>query len=78
MATAAEKKRIVVAFLERCIEYSDAMLEKYRARSQGATGMTQLEVQDQILHWTAYRAFNAYAIEEITGTTEIDDWFEDD
>lgn len=69
------RKRIVTEFLRRCLEYSDAMLARYRAELDGARGMEALAVQDKISHWTAYRAFTEYTIEELK-TAELDPWFE--
>jgi hypothetical protein len=39
-----------------------------------ATGFDALDIQDKIGHWTAYRTFNEYTIEELK-TRELDDWF---
>lgn len=72
--TDAQKKRIVSAFLVRCLAYADAKLDAYRAQVPATTGMDALALQDRISHWTAYRAFTEYTIAEI-GTTELDDWF---
>lgn len=77
MATANEKKRIVEDFLNRCNDYSDNKLRKYRASLTGADGEQDLAIQDRITHWVAYRAFNEHAIMELKGT-ELDDWFTDD
>jgi hypothetical protein len=74
MLTVAMKKRIVSEFLVRCVGYADEKLAEYRRQLDAATGMQALAVQDKISHWTAYRAFTAYTIEEIE-TTELDDWF---
>lgn len=72
--TVEEKKAVVTAFLARCNEYADAQLAAYRERVATATGRQALELQDKIGHWTAYRAFNEYTIDELA-TGEIDDWF---
>lgn len=77
MITLTEKKRIVAAFLERCNSYTDGMLERYVAELAATDGMQQLEIQDKISHWTAYKVFNAYAISELE-TEELDDWFDDE
>ena len=76
MATAIEKKQIVTAFLEHSNGYANGMLANYRGQLDEATGMDALTLQDKITHWTAHRAFNEYAIEEMKGT-RIDDWFTD-
>lgn len=77
MATANEKKRIVEDFLNRCIDYSNHKLQRYRASLDGASSEQELAIHDKINHWVAYRFFNEYAIEELKGT-ELDDWFNDD
>ncbi len=77
MASALEKKQIVTAFLERSNGYTNGMIANYRKQLDDAAGMDAVALQDKISHWTAYRAFNEYAIEEMKGT-QIDDWFVDD
>ena len=72
--TVEEKKAVVTAFLAKCNEYADAQLTAYRERVAATTGWQALELQDKIGHWTAYRAFNEYTIDELA-TGEIDDWF---
>ncbi len=69
-----EKKRIVGAFLRRCRTYADDKLAEYRQQSFKAAGMDALAVQDKISHWTAYRVFTEYTIEELK-TAELDAWF---
>ena len=76
MITLSEKKQIVTEFLKRCNTYSDDMLTRYRTELVDASGMEHLEIQDKILHWTAYKAFNEYAIGELQ-TPELDAWFSD-
>jgi hypothetical protein len=70
----AEKKRIVSGFLQRCARYAEEKLVQYQQQLPLATGMDVLTVQDKISHWTAYRAFTEYTIEELT-TAELDAWF---
>jgi len=77
MAASSEKKRIVEDFLKRCIDYSNNKLRGYREDLDGADSEQELALQDKISHWTAYRFFNEYAIEELKGA-ELDDWFDDD
>lgn len=72
--TLAEKKALVARFLGRCNEYAERQLARYRAELEGADEWRALELQDKIGHWTAYRAFNAYTLEELEGA-ELDDWF---
>lgn len=69
-----QKKACIVAFLARCNDYADAKLAGYRERAAEATGWQALELQDKIGHWTAYRAFNEYTIEELA-SGELDEWF---
>lgn len=76
-SSTAEKKRIVSAFLQRCVIYADDKLAQYRRQLPSATGMDALAVQDKISHWTAYRAFTEYTINELT-TAELDAWFADE
>jgi hypothetical protein len=71
----AEQKALVADFLGRCNHYADQKLADYRDRLASATDSRQaLELQDKIGHWTAYRAFNEYALEELAGDG-LDDWF---
>ena len=70
----AEKKALVARFIGRCNEYADKKLEQYRTELAAASGWKALEIQDQIGHWTAYRAFNEYTIAELK-TPELDEWF---
>jgi hypothetical protein len=71
---AAAKKAVVADFLARCNRYADGQLDKYRAQLAAASAAEALAVQDKIGHWTAYRAFNAHALTELTHG-ELDDWF---
>jgi hypothetical protein len=71
----ADKKRVIVDFLERCNVYADGELAKYRARLATSCGMETLALQDKIGHWTAYRAFNERALHELSGD-DLDHWFE--
>ena len=75
-SSTVEKKRIVSAFLRQCCTYADDKLVQYRQQLPAATGMEALAVQDKISHWTAYRAFTEYTIEELT-TAELDAWFDE-
>jgi|GEM_PF-2572306 len=51
------------------------MLKKYHHESDDKQSEDQLLIQDKIVHWTAYKAFNDYAIEELK-TDQLDDWFD--
>jgi len=73
--TLEQRKLLVRQFLERCNRYADDMLADYGRRLEGATGTEILALQDKILHWTAYRAFNEHAIAELA-SDRIDDWFD--
>jgi hypothetical protein len=71
---ARAKKAVVADFLTRCNHYADGQLDKYRAELAALSGREALAVQDKIGHWTAYRAFNEHALEELA-RGELDDWF---
>ena len=71
--TLQEKKALIAQFLGKCNEYAERQLERYRGELKGADEWRALELQDKIGHWTAYRAFNSYTLQELTGT-ELDDW----
>ena len=71
---AAAKKAVVADFLARCNRYADDQLDKYRGELPAASALEALTVQDKIGHWTAYRAFNAHALQELE-RGELDDWF---
>jgi hypothetical protein len=71
---AQAKKAVVADFLTRCNRYADSQLDKYRAELAALSGREALAVQDKIGHWTAYRAFNEHALEELA-RGELDDWF---
>lgn len=70
----AEKKRIVSVFLQHCCTYADDKLVQYQQQLPSATGMDVLAVQDKIAHWTTYRVFTEYTIEELK-SAELDSWF---
>jgi hypothetical protein len=70
----AAKKAVVADFLARCNRYADGQLDRYRAALDAAPDRDALTVQDKIGHWTAYRAFNLHALEELA-RGELDDWF---
>jgi hypothetical protein len=70
----AAKKAVVADFLARCNRYADGQLERYRSDLAAAPAREALAVQDKIGHWTAYRAFNQHALEELA-RGELDDWF---
>ena len=68
------KKAVVADFLQRCNRYADGQLDKYRSQLLRAEPAEALAVQDKIGHWTAYRAFNEQALQELA-RGELDDWF---
>jgi hypothetical protein len=70
----AAKKAVIADYLARCNRYADGQLEKYRAQVATAAAAEALVLQDKIGHWTAYRAFNEHALQEISAG-ELDDWF---
>ncbi len=59
-----EEKNIVVDFLRRCVEYSDASILRKRERGD----------LEEIPRWQAYRDFTAFSITEIE-KGELDEWF---
>ena len=75
MVSISEKKEIISDFLEKCNAYSDSMIKKYHHESGGKLSEDELLIQDKIVHWMAYKAFNDYAIEELK-TEQLDDWFD--
>lgn len=68
------KKAVVADFLARCNRYAEGQLDKYRVELANAEAGDALAVQDKIGHWTAYRAFNEHALQELA-RGELDDWF---
>ena len=75
MINLSEKKEIIIEFLGKCNAYSDSMVRKYQDESRDKNAENTLLVQDKIVHWLAYKAFNEYAIEELK-TDQLDDWFD--
>ncbi len=69
-----EKKRIVSEFLQQCAVYADDKIAAYQQQAALAKGSESLLLQDKISHWTAYRVFTEYTVEELK-TTELDSWF---
>lgn len=69
----ADKKSIIIDFLQQCNNYSDGMLKKYEG--QLAEEEMKTSAPQKIHDWTVYRDFNNYAINELNGT-ELDDWFD--
>ncbi len=74
--TLSEQKRLVGRFLRRCNRYADDKLAGYREQLAGAAGFEALELQDKISHWTAYKTFNEYTIDELEGTDRLDAWLD--
>lgn len=75
--TRDQQKALVSRFLSKCNEYALAKLADYQAELTGATAERALELQDKIGHWTAYRAFNEHAIDELKSDA-LDAWFDDE
>lgn len=76
--TLREQKRLIGRFLRRCNAYADDKLGAYRERLAHATGFEALELQDKISHWTAYKAFNEFTIDELETTDRLDAWLGDE
>lgn len=72
-----EKKRIVSEFLQQCAVYADNKLAAYQQQAVLAKGNEGLLLQDKISHWTAYRVFTEYTVDELK-TAELDAWFADE
>jgi hypothetical protein len=75
LMTLDQKKSLIRQFLERCNRYADDKLADYDERLRSASAADALSLQDKIGHWTADRAFNLYAIEELADGG-LDGWFE--
>lgn len=73
MMTLEEKRVLVTRFIGKCNEYADRELARYRKELSAASGSQALAIQDKICHWTAYRAFNGYTVEELHAG-KLDDW----
>jgi hypothetical protein len=73
--TTQEKKELIAAFLTKCNDYASVRIERHRTALAGATPWQSMEIQDKIGHWTAYRAFNEYTIQELA-TAELDHWLD--
>ena len=69
-----EKKKIVSDFIKQCNDYADGRIREYQARLEQAGDVDALALEAQIYNWKVYKAFNAYAIEELK-TDELDSWF---
>lgn len=69
----ADKKQIIITFLQQCNDYSDTMLKKYK--QQLIDEETKATASQKLNDWAVYKEFNTYAINELNGT-ELDDWFE--
>ena len=59
-----EKKSVVVEFLKKCVDYSDASILRKRERGD----------LDEIPRWQAYRDFTAFSITEVK-QGNLDEWF---
>jgi|TARA_B110000263_G_scaffold205559_1_gene186191 hypothetical protein len=63
-----ERRRLVEAFLRRCVIYADASIERKKQREGN---------EDIIAQWQAYRDFTEHAAEEVA-SGDLDTWLEDD
>ncbi|MBT8130910.1 MAG: hypothetical protein KJO35_01465 [Gammaproteobacteria bacterium] len=77
MPSIPEKKRIIADFLARCNVYATERISQYRHELENIESVDAMNIQDKIGHWTAYRAFNDYTIDELAGS-ELDDWFKNE
>tara|TARA_B110000902_G_scaffold254201_1_gene317859 strand:- start:12134 stop:12364 length:231 start_codon:yes stop_codon:yes gene_type:complete len=62
-----ERREVVERFLERCIIYSNASIERKEARNDNL---------EDINKWKAYRDFMQVTVKEIRAK-ELDTWLED-
>ncbi len=62
-----ERREIVERFLNRCIIYSNASIERKEARNEN---------HDEVIKWKAYRDFMKITVKEIRAK-ELDTWLED-
>jgi len=62
-----ERRRVVATYLRRCVTYSDASIERKRARGEEET---------ELARWQAFREFTAYSASEIESGA-LDTWLTD-
>lgn len=75
MIDSDKRKSIVTAFLRRCNDYADRELARYLEQLGSTTDAAiALSIQDKLVHWSAYKAFNDVALTEITHG-QLDEWF---
>ena len=63
-----ERRRLVEAFLRRCVTYADASIERKKKRGGDEGALAQ---------WQAYRDFTEHAAEEVA-SGDLDTWLEDE
>ena len=63
-----ERRRVVATYLRRCVTYSDASIERKRARGEDET---------ELARWQAFREFTAYSAGEIESGV-LDSWLTDE
>ena len=63
-----ERRQVVATYLRRCVIYSDASIERKRARGEGET---------ELARWQAFREFTAYSAGEIESGV-LDSWLTDE
>ncbi len=63
-----ERRRVVATYLRRCVTYSDASIERKRARGEDET---------ELARWQAFRDFTAYSAAEIESGA-LDSWLSDE
>ena len=59
-----ERRGVVATYLRRCVTYSDASIERKRARGEDET---------ELARWQAFREFTAYSASEIESGV-LDSW----
>jgi hypothetical protein len=70
-----ERKELIRDFLRKCNNYAEGKLAECSMEAAASTGMAALRLQDEICHWTAYKAFNEHAITELEDG-RLDHWFD--
>ena len=64
---AEERRKVVGIFLQRCVEYANASIERKHQRG---------EDEAEIARWVAYRDLTEHAIKEVS-SGDLDSWLED-
>lgn len=63
----AARRKLVEAFLQRCVTYANASIERRQQRGDD---------EAEIDRWVAYRDFTEHAVREVA-SGDLDSWLED-